>query len=151
MKKIALSSFIILVITILTSSIWDVRPDAFFSSTIFTIAGIMFSVGIGLIVTFNPNGIKNKGYLKELRASIMHVRNSFLIHFGLLTVYYILNQYLTDAKYEIHTHYLVELTFSFPIFLCLLMLYSSIFFVVNFIEIQKLNNDIFDAINKEQA
>lgn len=150
MKKIVLSSFILLVIAVITSTVWDVRPDSFFSSTIFTIAGIMFSVGIGLIVTFNPSGVKNKQYIRELRVSIMHVRNSFLMHFGLLTVYYILNQYLSDKKYELHLNYITEISFSYSIFLCLLMLYSSIFFVVNFIEIQRLNNDIFDTINKEQ-
>ena len=150
MIKIVLSYCIILVIAVFASTVWDVRPDSFFSSTIFTIAGIMFSIGIGLIVTFNPNGVKNKIFIGELRSSVMHVRNSFLVHFSLLTIYFVLNQYLSDQKHEIHAHYFVDLTFSYSIFLCLLMIHSSIFFVVNFIDIQKLNNDIFDAINKEQ-
>ncbi|ASX25778.1 hypothetical protein [Candidatus Williamhamiltonella defendens] len=147
MIKIVMSSCILLLLAILASSVSNVRPDGFFSSTIFTIAGILFSIGIGLIVTFKPEGVKNKAYIKELRANILHVRNSFLCHFGLLTASYILNQYLSDPKYESH---IIDLTFSFPVFLCLLMLYSSLFFIVNFIAIYKLDNQIFDAVNQEQ-
>lgn len=149
MRKIVLSSLIILVITTLASSVWDIRPDSFFSSTIFTIAGIMFSVGIGLIVTFNPSGVKNKDYLIQLRSNIEHIRNSFLIHFCLLSVYFIINQYVADKKFDLHFKVHFEITFSFSILFCLLMIYSSIYFVVNFLEIQKLNNDIFDRLNSE--
>lgn len=149
MRKIALSSILILVITIFASSVWDIRPDSFFSSTIFTIAGIMFSVGIGLIVTFNPSGVKNKDYILQLRRNIANIRNSFLMHFGLLSTYFIINQYVADKKFDLHFQYHFDFTFSFSIFFCLLMIYSSIYFVVNFIEIQKLNNDIFDRLNTE--
>jgi len=109
----------------------------------------MFSVGIGLIVTFNPSGVKNKDYLRELRSNIQNIRNSFLLHFCLLSVYFIINQYVADKKHDLHIKTPIEITFSFSIFFCLLMIYSSIYFVVNFLEIQKLNNDIFDKLNKE--
>ncbi|ASM07382.1 hypothetical protein BVG91_10265 [Serratia marcescens] len=150
MKRMVVNTLILLVVAIFCSSVWAVRPDSFFSSTIYTVSGIMFSIGLGLIVTFNPSGVKNKNYINALRVNIANVRNSFLTHFGLSTVYYVLNQYLADPKYEIHLHYKIDISFSYSIFLCLLMFYSAIYFVVNFIEIQKLNNDIFDNINKEQ-
>lgn len=149
MKRIVASTFLLLVIATISSSVWAIRPDGFFSSTIYTVSGIMFSIGLGLIVTFNPAGVKNKDYIRALRANIIDVRNAFLTHFGLSTVYYVLNQYLSDPKYEIHTHFVFNISFSWSIFLCLLMLYSAIYFVINFIEIQKLNNDIFDKINSE--
>lgn len=132
------------------SSVWAIRPDGFFSSTIYTVSGIMFSIGLGLIVTFNPSGVKNRDYIIALRTNIANVRNAFLTHFGLSTVYYVLNQYLSKPKYEIHAHIYVNISFSWSIFLCLLMLFSAVYFVINFIEIQKLNNDIFDRINSEQ-
>jgi len=150
MKRIVVSAVLLLVIAILCSSVWALRPDGFFSSTIYTVSGIMFSIGLGLIVTFNPSGVKNKEYILALRENIADVRNAFLTHFGLSTVYYVLNQYLTNPKYEIHAHIVVNISFSWSIFLCLLMIYSAIYFIINFIEIQKLNNDIFDRINSEQ-
>jgi len=150
MIKKALSLLAILLITTISSSIWTIRPDNFFSSTIFTIAGIMFAVGMGLIVTFNPNGVKNKIYIKELRKNIRHVRDSFLIHIGLLTIYYIANQYVAGEQHELKIHHPIDLSFSYSILFCLLMIYSAIFFVVNFLEIQRLNNDVFDALYKEE-
>ncbi len=150
MKRLAVSAFLLLIVATLCSSIWAIRPDGFFSSTIYTVSGIMFSIGLGLIVTFNPNGVKNREYLKALRTNITGIRNEFLTHFGLSTCYYILNQYLSKPKYEIHAHFKVDISFSWSIYLCLLMIYSAVYFVINFIEIQKLNNDIFDKVNAEQ-
>ncbi len=150
MKRIAVSTFLLLILATLCSTIWAIRPDGFFSSTIYTVSGIMFSIGLGLIVTFNPSGVKNRDYITALRANIANVRNAFLTHFGLSTVYYVLNQYLSKPQYELHAHLFVDISFSWSIFLCLLMFYSAVYFVINFIEIQKLNNDIFDKINTEQ-
>lgn len=150
MKRIVVSTFLLLIFTTLCSSVWAIRPDGFFSSTIYTVSGIMFSIGLGLIVTFNPGGVKNRDYIIALRENIANIRNAFLIHFGLSTVYYVLNQYLSQPKYELHAHFYVNVSFSWSIFLCLLMLYSSVYFVINFIEIQRLNNDIFDRVNAEQ-
>lgn len=150
MKKIIVSTILLLIPATICSSVCSIRPDSFFSSTIYTVSGIMFSIGLGLIVTFNPSGVKNKQYILALRKNISVVRNDFLIHFGLSTIYYALNQYFSDPKFEIHIHFIVKLSLSWSIYLCLLMIYSAIYFVVNFIEIQKLNNDIFDRINSEQ-
>jgi len=109
----------------------------------------MFSIGLGLIVTFNPAGVKNQSYLRSIRANVATVRNSFLINFGLTTIYYIVNQYVAKFEYAFSPFWDISIRFSASIFLCLLMLYSSVYFIINFIALQKLNNDIFDVVNKE--
>ncbi|QJT80406.1 hypothetical protein C0557_10090 [Kosakonia sp. MUSA4] len=147
-KKIV-SVLIIMLVTLFASTVWTIRPDSFFASTVYTVAGIMFSIGLGLIVTFNPSGVKNPAYLKSIRRNISDVRDSFLIHFGLTTLYYITNQYVAKFERVINFKDFISLHFSASIFLCLLMIYSSIYFIVNFIELQKLNNDIFDVVNRE--
>jgi hypothetical protein len=109
----------------------------------------MFSVGLGLIVTFNIGGVKNKKHIQQLRNNINNVRNSFITYFLVTTVSYILDKYLRDAKIIltfIHIrNFKIELNWS--VFFCLLMLYSIIYYIINFFEIQKLNNDIFDKTN----
>ncbi len=149
MLKLLVSTLFILALTVVASSVWNIRPDSFFASTVFTVAGIMFSIGLGLIVTFNPSGVKNRAYLAAIRSNISKVRNSFLMHFGLTTIYYILNQYIAKFEYTVSLFGKFEIKINASIFLCLLMIYSSIYFIVNFIELQKLNNDIFDKVNKE--
>ncbi|HDR1348077.1 TPA: hypothetical protein QB392_002137, partial [Pasteurella multocida] len=52
-------------------------------------AGILFSVGLGLIITIVPSGVKNPSYIAEIRRAINKVRNRFFIEFFLITLAYI--------------------------------------------------------------
>jgi hypothetical protein len=142
---------LLFILFIIISLVCTLRPDDFFVNTIFTVSGIIFSVGLGLIVTFNIGGVKNKKHIKQLRTNINNVRNSFIIYFFITTVSYILDKYLRDSKIIltfIHIkNFKIELNWS--VFFCLLMLYSIVYYIINFIEIQKLNNDIFDKTNEQ--
>ncbi|EBI8329407.1 hypothetical protein CPV29_23980 [Salmonella enterica] len=149
MIKLTVSAIIISLLTMFSSTVWSVRPDSFFASTVFTVAGIMFSIGLGLIVTFNPSGVKNTNYLRAIRSNVAKVRNSFLLHFGLSTLCYIINQYVAGHEFSFFLLQKVTILFSISIFLCLVMIYCAIYFIINFIELQRLNNDIFDEVNKE--
>ncbi|MEP0004426.1 MAG: hypothetical protein ABJ387_01485 [Balneola sp.] len=125
--------------------------DGFFINTIYTVSGIMFSLGLGLIVTFNMNGVKNPAYISQIRENINDVRNSFLKYFILTTICYIVDFYLRQNgintfSIEIGTNLF---KFNLSILFCLLMMYSIIYYVINFIEIQNLNNDIFDKLREQ--
>ena len=148
--KAVIRVFLILILFIIISLVCSVHPDDFFVNTIFTISGIMFSVGLGLIVTFSIGGVKNKKYIRLLRSNINKVRNSFLQYFLLSTICFTLDYYLRqkglniaaiDVKYT-------QFELNWSVFFCLLMLYSIFYYIINFIEIQKLNNDIFDKTNE---
>lgn len=148
--KTILRILIIVILFVLISIVVSITIDDFFINTIFTVSGIMFSVGLGLIVTFNISGIKNKKYINDLRSNIDSVRNSFLQYFLISTISFILDFYLRQNHIDITTicykEYHIDL--NWPILFVLLMLYSIIYYIYNFIEIQKLNNEIFDKINE---
>jgi hypothetical protein len=141
---------LVFVLFIIISLVCPLRPDDFFVNTIFTVSGIMFSVGLGLIVTFNIGGVKNKKHIQQLRNNINDVRNSFITYFFITTVSYVLDKYLRDAKMIFTFIYIknFQIELNWSIFFCLLMLYSIIYYIINFVEIQKLNNDIFDKITE---
>lgn len=149
--KTVIRILLVFILFIIISLVCYLHPDEFFVNTIFTVSGIMFSVGLGLIVTFNIGGVKNKKHIQQLRNNINRVRNSFITYFLVTTVSYILDKYLRDAKIIstfIHIrNFKIELNWS--VFFCFLMLYSIVYYIVNFIEIQKLNNDIFDKTNEQ--
>lgn len=149
MKKTIVSFSIILLLSIILSTITKVRTDAFFTSTIFTVSGIMFSIGLGLVATFNLNGIKNINYIKSLRSNINYVRNNFLSYFMIATLCYILDQYIKFGDISLVTFKRFTIIINFSTFFCLCILYCASYFVVNFLQIQKLNNEIFDKLNKE--
>lgn len=141
---------IIIGIFISISLACSIQLDDFFINTIYTVSGIMFSVGLGLIVTFNIGGVKNKKYIAQLRGSIDKVRNSFLRYFLISTVCYILDYYLRKKTINITVLNIksFEIELNWSILFCLLILYSIIYYIINFIEIQRLNNDIFDKTNE---
>ena len=149
MKTIIRISLVLILFIII--SLLCLHPDDFFVNTIFTVSGIMFSVGLGLIVTFNISGVKNQKHIKQLRGNIDKVRNSFLKYFLISTVCYILDYYLRQKALNITTINIKNFQFelNWSVLFCILMLYSIVYYIINFIEIQKLNNSIFDKTSEQ--
>lgn len=141
---------IILFIALLLALLVNVKVSDFFMSTIFNVSGIMFSLGLGLIVTFNINGVKNKKFIASIRESLGNVRNSFIKYFAVAVVCYILDEVLKSHGVETLNFTIRTQSFSvnWSIFFSTIMFYSIIYFVFNFLEVQRLNNDIFDELNK---
>lgn len=111
--------------------------------TLYTVSGIMFSIGLGLIVSFNLSEIKHPIYLKEIRENIKKVRNSFIFSFICLTVFFVIIQCLDEFD-------LSFLFFNSKIFVALTLLHSIVYYIYNFLSIQKLNDDILDKINRSR-
>jgi hypothetical protein len=141
---------ILLIVFIILSALIEKQLDDFFMNTIYTVAGIMFSIGIGLVVTFNLHGIKNKSYIKTIRSNLNEVRNSYILYFSISTVLYITDKYLRDEQNSIITFRIKEMSFNLNISLLflLIMLYSIAYYIGNFLALQKLNDDIFDKLNE---
>jgi hypothetical protein len=139
----------IIALFLIVSLAVSIFPDDFFVSTLFSVSGVMFSVGLGLIVTFNARGIKNKTYIKQIRRNVVKVRNSFIIYFAISIVCFVAEKYLRDNNLSCLVisikNFQVNLNWS--LLLCLFMLYSISYYIVNFLKIQALNNDIFDKTN----
>ena len=116
-------------------------------STLYNVSGIMFSIGLGLIVTFNLSGIRNREYIKEIRKNIANIRNIFISYFATSTLIYITYSYIEVIDFR-HKSFYIKIESS--IFACVLLLFSIMYFTINFLSIQKLNDEIFDRITEEQ-
>lgn len=146
---------ILLIASILLSN-WIQIDTQFLLSTIFTINGIMFSIGLGLISNFNLQGIKKKSYLRDIRKNISSVRNSFIWLFVLSAASFILTNFFKavqlyngDFSYWGYD-FSLSIKFDIAIFSLLFMSFSILYFIYNFIEIQNLNDEIVDRIIEEQ-
>ena len=148
--KTSISVLIVAIISIIMSTFIKITTGEFFISTIFNVSGIMFSVGLGLIVTFNMNGVKNKKIIESIRTNLNIVRNSFISYFALTIFAYLMMKYLIDSQNTITKitikSYIFELNWSFT--MCCMMFFCIFYFIVNFFKIQKLNEDIYDELNK---
>ena len=150
----------ILIAILLTASIilsiWIQIDADFLLSTIFTINGIMFSIGLGLISNFNLQGITNKSYLIDIRKNITSVRNSFIWLFILSATSFILTNFskvidLYNKKFTYMDYdFSLSLKLDTTIFSLLFMSFSILYFIYNFIAIQNLNDQIVDRILEEQ-
>ena len=135
--------------TFVFSSFTGVKPDNFFLNTCFTVSAIVFSVGLSLIVTFNLTGVKNRDYIKKIRDNIHNMRNKFISYFFMVVIIYLLGNYMNINDIKIISISGFDIMFNLSTFFCMMIILSVAYFIVNFLEIQKFNEDIFDRVNNE--
>lgn len=142
--------FFVIIVTVIYSTIIDVKIPPPFISTIYNIAGIMFSIGLGLIVTFNLSGVKNPGYISKLRLNIKRISRLFIFYFFIASLCFLLsNVTATNKHWNLIITSDVTLKFSLNVAYNIIILYCIIYFIINFLAVRKLSDDIFDLINKE--
>lgn len=147
--KILIKPTIITIIAFIIGSILSMlikfEASEFLLSTIFNVSGIMFSVGIGLIATFNMNGLKNPKIIKSIRIDLSIVRNMFIVYFTITTISLIIGKLLIDKKISTITLKGITIDVSFAI--CFTMIFCIAYFIYNFFQLQKLNDQIYDNLN----
>lgn len=123
-------------------------------NTIYTISGIMFSIGMGVICTFNPSGIKNENIYSIIENNIFKVRSSFLFYFALSTIL-VITQTIFDLSYRIEVDFDfididITIILDAKIFTLVMSITAIIYYIINFQAIQKLNLDIAKRIIQEE-
>ncbi len=125
----------------------DFNPGNGAVSTLYTVSGIMFSIGMSLIVTSSAAGVKNIRIRNGIRKEIHIVRNHFIECFVLISILYILLCSAADK----HSSLPIHENFSLKYFSCT-YIYDSLFHCIlrlNFLAIQRLNYQIEDALDKD--
>lgn len=135
--------------TFVFSSFTDVKPDNFFLNTCFTVSSIVFSVGLSVIVTFNLTGVKNRYFIDKIRDAIHNMRNKFISNFFMVVIIYLFGNYMNINNIKIISISGFDIMFDLSTFFCMMIILSVAYFIVNFLEMQKLNEDIFDRVNRE--
>lgn len=125
----------------------DISKDI--TSTLFTVMGIMFSVGMGLIVSFNFQGIKNEKFVIKFRESLNSVRNNFITYFIISIIFFILNQVISKNTIDLITIKDFQISINLGLATNLIIIYAISYYIINFSKIQKLGYDIFDNLNKD--
>jgi len=152
--KIAFRIFALLLAAITASSVFTgFKSNDSFSGVIFSISGIIFSLGISLITAFDYSSVKNKYYITHIRAILSRVRCWFILFFAVTLLCYILEYYFRSQDIVSSTLFNIR---SFPIELNYsILLYSAIFYSIfyyfaNFKRLQDLRDEIFDKVLEEE-
>lgn len=106
------------------------------ANAIYTITGIVFSIGLSLTVISNTAGVKNKGTKNNIRKDIKKTRNHFIITFLLASITYIMYIVIPPLNWRFVNRSWGILTIQGV---------SIAYFVYNFIAIQHFNEQIEDA------
>ncbi|SMP09060.1 hypothetical protein SAMN06264346_10223 [Chryseobacterium profundimaris] len=148
MKKY-LNIFLIIV-ALSISVIFKSSYSELFMNTLYTVLGIMFSIGLGLVVTFNLGGIKNRRFITGIRRNLRTIRSLYILYFTISTVLYLVESQLKSANsniIKIVQYVKLQITFDFSTFTVCFLFYSIFYCIINLIDLQKLSESIFDETN----
>ncbi len=115
-------------------------------STLYNTIGIVFAIGMGLIVTFSINGVENKDYILSIRKNIKQVRQKFILLFSMCTFLFICKDNIPHET----IYNGIDFSKITSNFILLFFVLSIVYFIINFIRLQSLNNDIFDRLLQEK-
>ena len=149
MLKEILRILAILLATVLVSNFHRIpSPSDAFISTLYTVCGIVFSVGLGFLVSFSLQGLENKNYIAEIRKNLAKVRRRFIFYFLISTCCILLSHFIAEECSILSYNGIclnLRCLFAFAI------IYSIAYFVWNFLVINHLKDEIFDRILKEKT
>lgn len=110
------------------------------NSTLYTVASIIFSVGMSLTISPKTDKVTNPEWRKTIRKSYLNIRNSFLLLFIISTIVFIMAE----------TWQIKNIPFLFKNLCALFLLISICYYTYNFIRLQRLGEEIEDQVLKEQ-
>jgi hypothetical protein len=145
MKRTAFNIGTVLGIYFILEALFIGRPADAFINTIYTIAGIMFSIGMGIIGTINLDRVLNKDIYKILKRGIVKVRTNYMAYFSAITIPYLLCQMVENDELIFQLNILSNvwnLSIDLATFTISINIIAIAYFILNFVEIQKLNFEI---------
>lgn len=148
MLKKALLLILAVLLSALVATFTEVRVDDAFLNTIYTLAGIMFSIGMGVVCAFNPERIKNNSYLQQVRSDIVKVRGAYIHLFTASSILYLAHQLFPKTRFE-HVFMDRVVAVDLPSATIAVCIVGIIYYIANFLAVQKLNFEITDKINSE--
>lgn len=148
MKLIAKRIFIVFLVSLISYIVFRRGVDMNVISIMYNVASIMFSIGMGIIVTFSVSGIRNRYYQKKIKRNIKKIRDSYISYFSIITTLYLLNYVLPQNDYTVFKIKFIDMKFDSNIFIqyftLAFCLFSLSYFILNFLGVQKLKDEIGD-------
>lgn len=118
-------------------------------STLFTVIGVIFSVGMSLIISVSTSGVKNREARDVFRFQLTRIRNRFITVFVIISFLYV---FLPAEGENVEWNVLklndVVVKINFNTFLVSTLLLGIIYYIVNFYSIQTSVYALEDRINR---
>lgn len=119
--------------------------------TLYTVVGVMFSVGMSLIISVSTSNVKNLEAKKDIRRRMRIITHNYVIMFATITFFFVLfNANNATRNNDLLTIY-KWVAIRKTDFITFLSAMSIIYYVVNFMTTQSMNREIEDVIDKEKS
>lgn len=147
MKKQFITAIICLLLSLLPLSV----PESTLT-IIYGIIGVLFSVGMSLVISFNGSNIGNTELKKDIRSNMHNVRSNFLWVFLISSIFFVIYS-LSTKEYRQLVWFVNDdliLKSDWSVTVIAYHSYSIVALISNYIDIQKLYEDIEDRIEFEK-
>lgn len=136
----------------LLMSLIPIQPTDTTLNILYGIIGVLFSVGMSLIIAFNGSNIVNPELKAQLRDNMHNVRNNFLFVFLVCSMFYIGFSLLKTEWQKIDVVKTEDLHIycTWATSVLTMLIYSIIALISNYVQIQQFYEDIEDKIHEEQ-
>lgn len=141
MVKWCLRVLIVIFVSIIVESSGLTFSAAYFS-TIFNLIGIMFSVAFSQLLSFSFSEVTNDDFVRIHRGQLHKIQNIFIVLFILSTLCF----YFSDKCHLQFSFKVIK--FTMRSFLGCFEGYVISHYIVNFVSLVKLKNEIDDLIRK---
>lgn len=154
MKRLVLSivfSFLLGLIIPLLLSISIFPP---LTSTLYTVAGILFSVGMSIVVTMSTQNIRNVEAKKEVQIKIHSLLKEYVEYFVVLTLYYVLMPSVEDKSPYSDFSFVIggdQIVWSYSLSFVAFTVFQMSFFIYNMFHVRMENNEIERIIDSEYS
>lgn len=146
MKGLIIRLAIALCLGIILSYYLPVKINDGLIQALFTVLGIVFSIAMGLLVSFNLTAVLNDEFRKSIRRSIGSTKNWLLADFAISTIVFSIGLIYSDITWNIRGYFVIRCNI-----LCIsIILLSLIYEIFNFRLINKLRIDIEERLIKEK-
>lgn len=123
-------------------------------STLYTVAGILFSVGMSIVVTMSTQNIRNVEAKKEVQIQIHSLLKEYVEYFVVLTLFYVLIPSVEDKSPYSSFLFVIgdyQIGWSYSLSFVVFTLFQMSFFIYNMFHVRMENNEIERMIDSEYS
>lgn len=142
MKKILCGILLSIALAVILPSFYPNNDWEGKIATLYAVSGIMFSIGMSIIVTSSFTKIKHTRIRKRIKDAFTSVRNSYIVAFLVVSILYMFQN--PDVK---NITVYKSIMFNYTTLVGVAISFSILFFIINFIDLQKLNDSIDEALD----
>lgn len=148
MKQVIIAAVVSLLLSLI-----PISPSEMTLNILYGIIGVLFSVGMSLIIAFNGSNTVNPELKAQLRENMHNVRNNFLFVFFVCSIFYIGFSLLKEdwKQMEIFRKDDMHIYSTWAMSVLSMLIYSTIALISNYVQIQQFYEDIEDKIHDEQT